>query len=63
MLLMMGMCTGAILLIVVPLAGFAWGQVLAWARKEYSSDIVLAYICLSVAYFIVSVSIVRLLTK
>jgi hypothetical protein len=59
LLLMTGMSIGVILLIVVPLAGFAWGQVLAWARKEYSSNVLLAYACLSIVYLIVSASIIR----
>lgn len=57
--LMAGMTAGTVLLIIVPLAGFAWGQVLVWARKGYSFTVLLAYACLSVAYLIVSASIIR----
>lgn len=59
LLLMAGMLTGFVLLIIVPLAGFAWGQILAWTRRNYSSGTLLAYICLSFAYLVVSVVTIR----
>lgn len=52
-----GMLAWVIFLIVAPLAGFAWGQILTWAQKERLSKVPLAYICLSIAYLLLAVSI------
>lgn len=59
LLLMTGMFAGVILLIIVPLAGFAWGQILAWSHKQFSSTVLSAHACLSVAYLLVSALIIR----
>ena len=60
LLLMAGMLVVLTLLIIVPLVGFTWGQVLAWTHKSYASKYtLLTYTCLSFAYLVVSIAVIR----
>ena len=58
-LLVLGMSAGIIFLIVVPLAGFAWGQVLAWSRRAYASSTIALYACLSLASAAFALAVIR----